>query len=74
MEKDYNVVILDGVEYTEIDRLKHNNNSYILLSNLDNPRDFCIKKVIIDNNEEYAVQLDSEEEFRDILNLIALKY
>ena len=74
MEKDYNVVILDGVVYTEIDRLKHNNNSYILLSNLDNPRDFCIKKVIIDNNEEYAVQLDSEEEFRDILNLIALKY
>ena len=74
MEKDYNVVILDGVEYTEIDRLKHNNNSYVLLSNLDNPRDFCIKKVIIDNDEEYAVQLDSEEEFRDILNLIALKY
>ena len=74
MEKDYNVVILDGVEYTEIDRLKHNNNSYVLLSNLDNPRDFCIKKVMIDNDEEYAVQLDSEEEFRDILNLIALKY
>ena len=74
MEKEYNVVMLDGVQYTEIDRLEHNNNTYVLLSNFENPKDFCIKKVTIEDGKEYIVGLETEEEFNDILRLIGKKY
>ena len=74
MEKDCNVVTLDGVEYTEIYRLDNNGNTYVVLSNLDNPTDFCIKKIIKDKDEPYIVGLSSEEEFNEVLRLIESKF
>ena len=45
-EKEYNVITLEnGIEYTEIDRINFNNNCYVVLSNLDDPSDFCIRTV-----------------------------
>lgn len=74
MEKEYSVVVLDGVEYTVIDRLEYDDNSYVLLSNFNDPTDFCIKKVIIEDGEEYIKELENEEEFKNILTLIGEKY
>ena len=74
-EKEYNVVTLeDGVEYTEVSRLENNNNTYLFLSNLDKPEDFCIRKLIKRENNEYIVGLDSKEEFDKIFNLFSSKY
>jgi len=71
MEKECNVVTLNGVEYTEINRLNNKNNTYVVLANLDDPSDFCIKKLITRDGLNYINGLDSEEEFKEILNLIS---
>lgn len=74
-EKEYNVVTLeDGKEYTEIERLEKDNNTYVFLSNLDNPNDFCIRKVIKDNDSDYIVGLTDDKEFDEILELFNRKY
>ena len=71
---DINSVILEnGDEYTEVDDLVYENTRYILLSNIDNVRDSCIRKIIIDNNLEYISELDNEKEFDVILNLFLEK-
>ena len=68
MEKEYNVVTLEnGIEYTEIYKVSDNNTDYVVLSNLDNPKDFCIRKVIQKDGEDYIVKLDSDEEFDRVL-------
>ena len=71
MEKECNVVTLDGVEYTEIQRLENKGNTYVLLANLDDPTDFCIKKVIEKEGTPYIKGLSSEEEFNEVLQLIS---
>ena len=69
-EKEYNVVTLEhGIEYTEVQRLSNNDNTYVFLSNLSNPEDFCIRKIVTENDEDYIVGLDSDEEFDKILEI-----
>lgn len=74
-EKECNVVTLeDNIEYTEIDTIEYNNKTYIFLSDLENPENFCIRKLINENNQEYLIGLDTEEEFDNVLNLFNQKY
>lgn len=74
-EKEYNVITLENnIEYTEIDKIEYNNNTYIFLSDLENPENFCIRKLITENNEEYIIGIDTEEEFNNVLNLFQQKY
>lgn len=71
---DINTVVLEnGVEYTEVDELIHNNTRYILLSNANNVKDSCIRKIEIEDNEEYMCRLDSDKEFEMILDLFMEK-
>ena len=70
---DVNTMILEnGVEYTEVDTLVYNNNRYVLLSNIGNVKDSCIRKIVIENNIEYVSRLD-DSEFDIILNLFMKK-
>lgn len=64
----------DNIEYTEIDRINYNHNIYVILSDLDNPNDFCIKKLINENNYEYVVELNTKEEFNNVLKIFTDKY
>lgn len=73
MEKECNVVTLNGTEYTEIEKLEKSGNTYVVLSNLDNPTDFCIKKLIEKDGENYITGLENEEEFNEILKLLDMK-
>lgn len=74
-EKEYNIVTLeDNLEYAELETISYNNNEYILLSELNNPENFCIRKIETKNNKEYIVGLDSDEEFDTILKLLTEKY
>ena len=67
---EVNTIILEnGVEYTEIDRLSYNDMEYLLLSNVKNVKDSCIRKIEIENNEEYICRLKDENEFETVLNL-----
>ena len=69
-----NVITINNIEYTEIDKINYNNNTYIFLANIDNPSDYMIRKLTIKNNEEYLSALSNEEEFKDLLNIFKNKY
>ena len=74
-EKLCHVIKLGGnIEYTEIDRVNYNHNTYVILSDLDNPNDFCVKKLINENNYEYIIELNNKEEFNNVLKIFIDKY
>ena len=64
----------DNIEYTETDRVNYNHNTYVILSDLDNPNDFCVKKLINENNYEYIIELNNKEEFNNVLKIFIDKY
>lgn len=72
MEVD-TIVLENGIEYTEIDDLIYNNTKYILLSNINNVKDSCIRKISIQDNEEYLCRLDNDNEFDMILDMFLEK-
>lgn len=67
------VVLENGVEYTEVDDLIYNNTKYILLSNVKNVKDSCIRKLLVEDDEEYLERLENDHEFEQILNLFVEK-
>lgn len=74
-EKEFEIITLeDNLDYAEIDKINYNNNNYVFLSEVDNPENFCIRKIKIENNEEIIIGLDSKEEFDTILKLFTEKY
>lgn len=70
---DINTVILEnGIEYTEIDDLIYNNTRYVLLTNVDNVKDSCIRKIRVDNDKNYISRLD-DNEFDIVLSMFLEK-
>ena len=69
-EKEYNVVKLEnGMEYAEVNKINHNEKTYLFLVNLNNDDDFCIRKLINENGNDILVGLDSKVEFDEVLNI-----
>jgi len=62
-EIEVSVVEIDGTEYSELMQLQLDGNTYVYLSDLDNPDNFIIHKLVIEDDEEYLIGLDSKEEF-----------
>ena len=67
------VVLENGIEYTEVDEITYNNNKYILLSNIKNVKDSCIRRLSIEDDNEYLCRLDNEQEYDTVLNLFIEK-
>lgn len=67
------IVLENGIEYTEVDDLIYNDTKYILLSNVKNVKDSCIRKLTVENNEEYLSRLDNDNEFEMILDMFLEK-
>jgi len=71
---EVNTLILEnGIEYTEVDDLIYNETKYLLLSNIKNVKDSCIRKISVEDNEEYICRLDDDKEFDIVLNLFIKK-
>ena len=70
MEKECNIVTLNGIEYTEIRRINNDGNTYVVLTNISNPEDFCIKKLITEDGVDYINGLDNEAEFNKVVDLL----
>ena len=67
-----NVVTLeDGIEYAVIDEINYDNKKFIYLTNVNDHEDFCIRKIITENNEQFIIGLDDEQEFDLALMLFA---
>ena len=70
-EKEYNTIVLEnGIEYTELDII----DNYVFLSEIENPKNFCIRQLETENNIEYIVGLKDKEEFEKALELFNNKY
>lgn len=70
---DINTVVLEnGIEYTEVDNLIYNNTRYVLLANVDNVKDSCIRKIRVNNDKSYISRL-SDSEFSIILDMFIEK-
>lgn len=64
MDETINAITLeDGIQYAIIEEEIINNTKYVFLSNIDDSEDFCIRKVINENNEDFLVGLDDDSEF-----------
>lgn len=69
MEKE-TIILENGIEYIITDTI----NNYVYLNNINNIKDFCIRKQIIENEDEYIVGLENEDEYYKALELFEKKY
>lgn len=74
-EKECNVVTLeDNIEYTELGQIKYNSNTYVVLADLENPKNYCVRKLEEENGNQFIIGIDTEEEFNNVMTLFAQKY
>lgn len=56
-------VIIEEKTYLIIDRIEVQDKVYIYLVNSEDNEDFCIRKLILENDKEYYVGLNDNQEF-----------
>lgn len=67
------VTLEDGKDYMIIYALEVNNNNYVVLANNEDDKDILVRKVILENGEEYLVTLDNKQEFDDVMVEVSKK-
>lgn len=67
--EEIKAITINNIEYLIVKEIIDNLTKYVYLCNEDNPKDILIRKVVIENDDEMLVKLDSEEELRYALNL-----
>ena len=45
-------ILENNEQYVEVNSLSHEDNKYVLLSNVSNPKDICIRKIVKENDKE----------------------
>lgn len=73
MDSVYTIEI-DNKEYLITDAIENNGNKYVYLSYVEDFSDFCIRKAVIEDDEEVLIGLDSTEEFAVALKLFEQKH
>lgn len=68
--KKETIILEDDLEYIITDTI----DNYLYLNNINDPKDFCIRKQVTENDEEYICGLDNEEEYNKALKLFYDKY
>lgn len=70
MEKKLECTILENKkEYAILEKIKKEDQCYMYLFNVNNPKDFCIRKLVGKN----ICGLDSDEEFDEALLMLREK-
>lgn len=63
----HKTIILNNIEYVIMGTVEIDGSTYVLLTNINDERDFCFRKIIIKNNKAFYSNLDSREEFEKVL-------
>lgn len=63
------VTLENGMNYMIMQEEKYNNTKYLYLVNENDKSDFCIRKIVSKNSNEYIVTLENQEEFNLALQL-----
>ena len=64
----------NGKEYGIIDTLTHNNSNYLVLANILDNNDFCVRKVIEKEGREVIIKLNNQNEFEEIMEMFYNKH
>lgn len=72
MDKIRIVTLEDDKDYQVVDAINYKNTEYLLLSKVNNNKEICIRKILIEDNEEYISRL-KKEEFNIIVNMFVEK-
>lgn len=62
------VLDIDNKKYMVLNEINSDNETYIYLSNIKNPKDFVVRK-LDKNDKEVLINLDNEEEFNKAMDL-----
>lgn len=71
---DNSCVILDGIKYQVVDKIKVETKEYVYLVNENDKNDICCRKEIEENGKTFLVGLDSDEEVNLTLKLFLEKH
>lgn len=71
---DNSCVVLDGIKYQVVDKIKVETKEYVYLVNENNKNDICCRKEIEENGKTFLVGLDSDEEVNLTLKLFLEKH
>ncbi len=63
------IVLENGLEYVIVDEIKYLDNNYLYLLNINNDKDFCIRKSIKENGNEIVKGLKDVSEYETALKL-----
>lgn len=63
------VTLENGNDYLIIEEKIYNNIKYLYLVNENDDKDFCIRKVVLDNGIEKIIALENDEEFNIAIKL-----
>ena len=71
MEESSTIILENKEEYSIVDTLSYNNYEYYLLSNVNNLKDICIRKVV-EEDVKYICRLGVDE-LRTVFNMFLEK-
>ncbi len=71
---DNSCVVLDGIKYQVVDKIKLETKEYVYLVNENDKNDICCRKEIEENGKTFLVGLDSDEEVNLTLKLFLEKH
>lgn len=71
---DNSCVLLDGIKYQVVDKIKVETKEYVYLVNENDKNDICCRKEIEENGKTFLVGLDSDEEVNLTLKLFLEKH
>ena len=71
---DNSCVVLDGIKYQVVDKIKVETKEYVYLVNENDKNDICCRKDIEENGKTFLVGLDSDEEVNLTLKLFLEKH
>lgn len=71
---DNSCVVLDGIKYQVVDKIKVETKEYVYLVNENDKNDICCRKEIEENEKTFLVGLDSDEEVNLTLKLFLEKH
>ena len=61
--EEVKIIDFEDGSYIISDEIILNNTKYIYLTKENDMMDFCIRKIVMENGEEFIDALDTEEEF-----------
>lgn len=72
MEQINTIILENNEQYSEVASIVYNGYKYVLLSNVKNFKDICIRKIVIENDKEYVCRLN-DEEFKLVFDKLVLE-